>query len=276
MPDGEAVASMISWLDKSSISASENKTSLFAIKTMGVIELNTRLTNTLIIKLRPARVSPAAYAALIYALHDNRLSRVVLAYFDEVTQDWSHQFFSDLHSTIAWITTIAKRTAGGDQPVITRLRSLVTLPANQLFRRAFESWKAAGGFFDKNHLNYWLPPSVHNFIILRSKFPSGPIVISGIGDGLPTPIQTTLDLFIERPILELPDLIYARSCDIAYKNSINTLDPMLEDVDAYVYWPTIGLNRRKYQRLLLPWRRKRNWEVMLISITSCDTSINLR
>ena len=59
----------------------------YAIKNLGFIAA-TEINGSVRIRLRPAVVSPVAFSALLYWLHDQPFQRVLLSFLDS---DWSHE-----------------------------------------------------------------------------------------------------------------------------------------------------------------------------------------
>ncbi len=68
---------------------------------------------------------------------------------------------------------------------------------------------------------------------------------------------------------------YGWSCALAYERVLHRFSPDLQAVDAFVRWPETGRVRRRYKRLLMPFRTYAG-EAHVLSATVEDPTIDLR
>jgi hypothetical protein len=60
------------------------------------------------IRIRPSVASPAALVGLLYWLHDQRVERVLISYFDG---DWSHVLLRSLEDTLTFLARRCDRAS---------------------------------------------------------------------------------------------------------------------------------------------------------------------
>ena len=72
-----------------------------------------------------------------------------------------------------------------------------------------------------------------------------------------------------------PDTVYGHSWAEVYRQAKEMGQPILDEVDAFVEWPVVGRERRRFQRLVLPFRMKCG-DTYLLGTTLEDLSIDLR
>jgi hypothetical protein len=75
-------------------------------------------------------------------------------------------------------------------------------------------------------------------------------------------------------MLDGPDRRFAEFCLGTFKCASEASRPTLDEVDAYITWSSFSLLRRRYRRLLLPFRDPTGCD-LLLSATIEDPSINL-
>jgi hypothetical protein len=247
----------------------------FVIEQIGFIGLDI-LPPAAKIELNLDAVSEPALAALFYWLADRRPERTVL--FDRRTG-----------------STNAPRLLGPWARALPQLARL-SLDREADRTKALISCELSTNLLGKDHplshcLRFWRDSSARGTIDDRweraSDILGGRLVaikaepvghgttIARVGDGLPSFAQIGLRRTIGFRVEDQPDTRYGRTCANTYEGVLTSGEPRLERIDAMVRWPKVGLVRRRYVRLILPFKESRQ-HTWLLSATAEDASIDLR
>jgi hypothetical protein len=245
----------------------------YTIKNIGFVELS-RSAHGVSVRLRPAVVSPLAYAQLMFELADVNAERVLLSYFD--TGAWRHEIIPTRERAFERITQLAApHLAAHDDNVRCRDLdpSLLSLP--DMFRRAISYWRWTGGSWRTvKDIGTVCDVVLQRFVLFECSGEKG-FVFRDFGRQLPPCATAWLARGIGMQVEEQPDAAYGRSCARSYAEAMRSFEPKVDEVDAWVSWPGYGRTRRRYRRLMLPFQQSDD-RFGLLSATLEDSSIDLR
>jgi hypothetical protein len=115
-----------------------------------------------------------------------------------------------------------------------------------------ELWASNGGRYDAEAFSaYTTRRLLKRFFIVRQDEAYG-LVFDTIGEGLHVPERDWFRSAIGRPIEHQPDAPYWRWVVQMQRAALQANDPVVSDIDASIFWPSLGRVRRRYRRLLLP------------------------
>jgi hypothetical protein len=244
---------------------------------IGLVSAQTRHGNNMEVTLRASRVSPAAYAALLYLFFDCQPPRVILNYYDEEKHTWNHKLIGDWRAATEWVLLQSTPNLGDGECILTSNRPIEKPCTKNSLKAAVHIWKQREGLFDDHSFNTLVNSILLNHYVLLTQDLLDPVFrIEKVGHSIPESIRASIERICGDSVWSLPDRTFAVNCHQTYSLTAAINGPMLEDVDAYVYWPKIGYRRRRYQRLVLPIKRYTTPILSILSATSSDCGIDLR
>jgi hypothetical protein len=148
-------------------------------------------------------------------------------------------------------------------------------PSNTL-RQAIDHWKGVRDCSDRNQFTTLLRGTLESrFVLFKTPKRSEEFIVEAVGDGLPPFAHEWLSRTIGMRVQDQPDNLYGQSCAETYAQALHRQEPKLEDVDAVATWPGYGPVRRRYKRVILPFRHE-DGGTRVLSATLPDSSIDLR
>jgi hypothetical protein len=115
-----------------------------------------------------------------------------------------------------------------------------------------ELWARNGGRYHAAAFSeYATRRLLKRFLVVRQDNAYG-LVFDTIGEGLHVPDRDWFRSAIGRPIEHQPDAPYWRWVAKVQRSALQANEPVVSDIDASIYWPSLGRVRRRYRRLLLP------------------------
>ena len=245
----------------------------FAIRNMGFVGV-AGANGSVRVSLRPAVVSPIAFAALLYWLNDRVVDRVLLSLFD---RSWSHEIKASREDAVRAL--LARVTFGSDSRAGDFLQQdlpLHALPARCPLQGVLAVWSEASGKFDGERVLPMLENVLNGrFVLVEASTSSPALVIKDVGPGLAKPAEYWLARSIGNRVEDQPDYAYGKWIAGLYRQVLNNGAPSLSDVDAVISWPQHSRERFRYRRLVVPFDGGRNSTVLLGASLS-DPGINLR
>jgi hypothetical protein len=200
------------------------------------------------VRLHVDLVSDIALAAAFYWLADRDPERVLI---DFVGPPRPAEVCASAGAAIGRLVALT-RDRDLNRHVAERPCSLDRLRAGSPLRGLLELWVANGGRFDAEaFLEYASRRLLKRFFIVRQEGDEG-LVFDTVGEGLHVPDRSWFKAAIGRPIEEQPDTHYWRWVARIQRAALQSSTPVLSDIDASIYWPSLGRVRRRYRRLLLP------------------------
>jgi hypothetical protein len=216
-------------------------------------------------------VSEIALAAAFYWLSDCRPARVLI---DFVGAPRPAEVCTSAEAAIARLVDLT-RTRDVSRHVAERACSVDDLPAGSPLRGLMDLWmEHSGRFAAPAFLEYAARRLLKRFLIVRHDG-ADRLVFDTIGDGLHVPDRDWFTSAVGRPIEEQPDTQYWRWVARIQRAALQADIPVLSDIDASIYWPSLGRVRRRYRRLLLPCTAHDGTR-LLFSANSSESRVALR
>jgi hypothetical protein len=229
------------------------------------------LGNNAALRLHVELVSDVALAAAFYWLSDCRPARVLI---DFVGPPRPAEVCTSAEAAIARLVDLTRGRDFG-RHVAEQVCSINDLPPGSPLRGLLELWASNAGRFDERvYFEYAARRLLKRFLVVRQNGANA-LVIDRIGDGLHVPDREWFRSALGRPIEEQPDTPYWRWVARVQRAALQTNNPALSDIDASIYWPSLGRVRRRYRRLLLPCTT-RDGARLLFSANSSESRIALR
>ena len=245
----------------------------YAILNLGFVELRrTQLGHH--VRCRPDKITPSAFAQLMFVLGDDGDRRVALCYYQG---EWHDELLSSGNVAVARLlelieapaprtdTSIFSKSIDLHQSEATRTK----LDALLTHWKPRVSWTQFGAFVDRATE---LAEGRH--VLFEYDGDAGSFRIREFGPEVPEWAKITLMENIGRPVAAIADPNFGQSCQRTYSQTLEAFRPRAEAVDATVIWPTFGSRRSRFWRTLFPMidPGKRLW---LLSASLPDTRIDL-
>ncbi len=200
------------------------------------------------LRLQPDLVSDVALAAAYYWLSDCEPRRVLIDYLGPSRPA---EVFTSAEAAIARLVRLM-----GDREVSRHVAEkpcpMDELAAGSPLRGLIDLWAANGGRYDAAAFSaYAARRLLKRYLVVRQDDAKG-LVIDAIGEGLHVPERDWFRSAIGRPIEHQPDAPYWRWVAQVQRSALQADDPVVSDIDASIFWPSLGRVRRRYRRLLLP------------------------
>jgi hypothetical protein len=244
-----------------------------AIITLGFVEIQSR-GRWARLRLCPESVAPIAFGRMMEWLIEAKIERFVLCCYQY--GGWESRILplckTSLHQLAGLVMEAKKAARGGD----VRVRSIAAerTPAGPL-QHALDFWRMTSGRWDAAATGLFFRRALADRYALYECRSDREFIFRDVGSGMPACALAALRASIGCRIEQLPDGAYGQSCAESYERSTTQGVPGLQDVDALVWWPQHGRLRRRYKRLLLPFRAAGH-ERLLLCVTAEDLAIDLR
>ncbi|MFZ1104827.1 MAG: hypothetical protein WAN86_18590 [Hyphomicrobiaceae bacterium] len=200
------------------------------------------------LRLQLDLVSDIALAAAYYWLSDCEPRRVLIDYLGPPRPA---EVFTSAETAIARLVRLT-RDREASRHVAEKPCSVDQLAAGSPLHGLLELWAQNGGRYDAAAFSeYATRRLLKRFLVVRRDDANG-LVFDTIGEGLHVPERGWFRSAIGRPIEHQPDAPYWRWVAQIQRSALQANDPVVSDIDASIYWPSLGRVRRRYRRLLLP------------------------
>ena len=245
----------------------------YAIKNLGFIAA-TVINESVRIRLRPAVVSQVALSGLLYWLHDQPFHRVLLSFLDS---DWSHELVrSRQEAASRLLARVRFKSEDREGDFLNKARALQDLSPGSPLRELLNLWSDHSGKYDGERLSPLLDKALNGrFVLFEAASGSNSVYVKEVGPGLGRSgafwLSRTKGLRVE----DQPDYAYGKWVSEAYRDVLNTREPLLDDVDAVITWPQQPRVSYRYRRLVVPFAG-RDASTLLLSATVIDPDISLR
>ena len=245
----------------------------YVVRNLGFIAAKD-MGGSLRISLRPAVVSPIAFSALLYWLHDRNVERVLVSYCD---REWSHEMLRSREEVIRKLMARVDFGQGAREgDFLQESLPIDTLPRLSPLREVLDAWRACGGRFDRERLAPVLERALNGRFVLVEAFPDRTaMIIKDVGSGLSKPAEYWLARSIGNRVEDQPDYDYGKWIAAYYRDVIARGEPNFGNVDAVINWPQQSRRSFRYQRLLVPFRGEKD-STLLMAASLVDPGINLR
>jgi hypothetical protein len=216
-------------------------------------------------------VSDVALAAAFYWLSDCNPGRVLI---DFVAAPRPAEVCTSAGAAIARLVDLTRGREFG-RHVTEKACTVEQLPAASPLRELVELWASNAGRFNRQaFFDYAGRRLLKRFLVVRESGAKG-LVIDTVGKGLHVPERAWFRSAVGRPIEEQPDTSYWRWVARIQRAALHSNSPVVSDIDASIYWPSLGRVRRRYRRLLLPCTAS-DGSRLLFSANSSERPIALR
>jgi hypothetical protein len=245
----------------------------YAIRNLGFIAAK-EMGGSLRLSLKPAVVSPIAFSALLYWLHDREADRVLVSFFDRV---WSYEMLrSRADAAKRLLAKVEFGVDGRDGDFLYEELPIDSLEEASPLRSLLAMWAESNGRFCRQRMAPFLERGLNGRFVLVESSPTTPaLVLKDVGGGLSKPAEYWLARSIGHRVEDQPDYDYGRWIAKFYRKVIASGTPSLSDVDAVIKWPEHSRQSFRYRRLVLPFKGEDS-STMLLGASLVDTSINLR
>lgn len=233
-----------------------------------------RLRQHLHVRFRPALVGGGALAQLLFRIYDDPWRRALATTFSDGA--WRHAILpAAREAVVEHIANVVLAAQGqSHQAVLRRVREPMNVHEMSPMSRALHAWKRRCGTV-QGDLHRVLNEEIGGRYVWVNARPSGELIMEEIGGGFPKTVDAALRPGVGHRLQDQPDMLFGRYCAEAYGHVAQSKMPMLEDVDAFVAPPLRGRIRRRYTRLILPFRSRRGG-LRLLGVSLEDPGIDLR
>jgi hypothetical protein len=245
----------------------------YTVRNLGYVAVSETETMARI-RLRPSIVSPVAFSALLYWLHDRPKDRFVLSFLES---EWSHEVLGGRDDVIRrLLQRIEARSNEREGDFLQVPRPLHLLSGSSPLRAMLSIWSDSGGKYDRERLHPLLEKALDGrFVVAEAKEGRSELVIKDIGSGLRKPAQHWLSRSIGLRVEDQPDYAYGKWVAGSYRDVLRKREPDLGDVDAVIAFPQAARQSFRYRRLLLPFVGDGTSNIVLCT-SLVDPDINLR
>jgi hypothetical protein len=245
----------------------------YVVRNLGFVAAK-EMGGSLRVSLRPAVVSPIAFSALMYWLHDRTADRVLLSFCD---REWTHEMMRSREEAVRKLMNRVDFGQGAREgDFLQEVLPLDSLPRASPLREVLDMWHALGGKLDRERLAPVLDRALQGRYVLVEAAAERPcLLIKDIGTGLRRPAHHWLSRSIGLRVEDQPDYAYGKWVAGTYRNVLSTGEPDLGNVDAVIRFPQEARQSFRYRRLLLPFMTDDKSEVILCT-SLVDPDINLR
>jgi hypothetical protein len=226
------------------------------------------------VRLKPSRIAAGAFEGLIFFLHDRRWRRAAASTF--VEGKWRFEVLpADRERAIDRVKAIVtQHLIGGG--VLREERSLRSIPTGSPMHWALQVWQQQSFLKPTLKLQRSLAEETHGrYVWIDAVGGNRELIMTEVGGGFPNPVRDALRPGLGSRVQDQPDDVFGRYCAEAYGAAAACNAPMLEDIDAFVIPPSCQPVRRRYSRLILPFRSS-GGHARLLGLSFENLAVDLR
>lgn len=230
----------------------------------------------LYVRFRPALIGSAALGELVYHINEQPWRQVAGALF--IDERWQDVILpSDRREAVNRVVeTVKEAEQRRHSAVFRRARALDSIQPGSVLQAMLEGWRQRPQLSRPYvPLDGLVDQVCRRYVWVDARARSSELVLTMVGSGFPEPVRGTLVLGLGYRLEEQADLAYGQYCLEAYGQVAQSGVPLLEDVDAMIAPPNGQKMRRRYSRLILPFRLP-SGNTRLLGISLEDLSIDLR
>jgi hypothetical protein len=228
------------------------------------------------VRFRPSKLAAGAFEGLVFFLHDRSWRRAVVSMFIEGR--WHPELLPvERDGAIDRVKAIVlqHRLLGGDA-VVREERSLRSIPTGSPMHWALQVWQRQGLASPTRNMQRSLVEETQGrYVWIDAVGDDCELIMTEIGGGFPDPVRAALTPGVGGRLQDQPDDAFGRYCAEAYGAVAAANAPMLEDIDAIVTPPSGRPVRRRYSRLILPFRSS-GGRARLLGLSFENLAIDLR
>jgi hypothetical protein len=222
----------------------------FAVANLGYVLLQRQQCGALV-QWRPTFVKRETFVALLLLLKAEPESRVLIS---TLRDTWSNNIFGSLSAGLAALLhefETARTEVGGY--FRTRARTVESLDKRSNVGMTLARATEANLMFDPMALWEMLGEVTDGRYILLDPHPDPSLIrIVSHGNGYGRIARDWMKNASGRYFRDQPDVAYASAASAAYWSITQNFTPLVEDVDASVWWAAHGRCKLHYTRLVLP------------------------
>ena len=243
----------------------------YALRNLGFVALSRRPSG-LNIRLRPRVLAPAAFAALMYWLEDNAVSRAVISTYDG---DWQHRICCDALELRRQLATYSYVSSDwSDRRFLCRLESVEQLKVASALGRLYQAWHTGA-------MQDWESASRMSDVLTGGRYTIGEVDDTGcvrivsMGSGYSTYSRNYQRAAKGTQLQEEPDRAYGQWLAGAYREAAQEGHAVYQSADTLLQGPQRDIVRVCYERLLLPLTDGHSGRYIL-SASVMSNAVNLR
>jgi hypothetical protein len=224
------------------------------------------------VRFRPETLAGGALAELLYRIYDTPWRRAAASTF--VGGVWRHHVLpSDRDKVIEWFSAMDMQRKARSA-VLRHSRPAHNIPERSPMGRVLRQWRAHPDS-SAHDLRDVLVHDCEGRYVWVDVNENGALIMSELGQGFPEPVEASLKPGIGYQLQDQPDVVFGAYCAEVYGAAGRLGWPTLEDVDAIMTTPFGGRFRRRYSRLILPFRSSAQ-RTRLLGVSFEDPGIDLR
>lgn len=248
----------------------------YAVRNLGYIALVLE-EGSIFVQYRPGLSKEPATRSLLSFL-EGRAGQcpVFMLYY---LGGWTEEYRLDGRTAAERIREIGA-AAGGDgqrQPFLSADKNFDALfdqDRHHRLAQVADLWRAVEGKFDKSIPVHLAGIGFLDRTIISTLADHSSLIVQHCGLGYGHYDGSTYRRLIGQRVENQPDRSYGEWVATTYRAVITTQLPQFADIDAIIRHPERDLRRSRYQRLILPWK-KRNGQVILTSTSLLNPDINI-
>jgi hypothetical protein len=238
-----------------------------------------QLHGNLHIKFRPHALTEATFYQLAHALLNSSWQRAMASMHVENTlRDWRDEIlpWKRMDAIDRIVQIVREQQLRLSEKVLRRARPLQAIPMGSPMHWAFHVWHHHPHLTRSENLERVLAAALRGRYAWFDAFgPRREVVMTEVGTGFPAAVQAALEACMGARLQDQPDNPFGQYCAEAYGDAAGSGKPLLEDVDAMVTPPNGKPLRRRYSRLILPFRVSER-HTRLLSVSFENLAIDLR
>ncbi len=227
----------------------------YAVRNLGYVWLMVD-NNVTFLQFRAGSVGGATLGSLKPYLQNAAPDKPVgLVYF---ASGWMEEVYTEPPPLLRRLTALAALREPRMRDLFMRQTSRPDDPAAGLLGQLYALWRDSGGRLGPGARDFLRRSGLEQRTVLSEAHGDGSIRVVASGAGFSIYDSFQMQQLVGRPIAEQPDQAYGQWVAQAYADCRDAATPLADDIDAIVEAPDHDPRRRRYQRLILPWRDAEN------------------
>ena len=222
----------------------------FLVENLGYISVQGH-PRGLVLRWRPTFVSRKAFVALLLLLNGEQEGRILISTLRDTWADVMCGTLAQAREALCNEFETARCQGGGYFKSTPRRAG--TLHPTSILRKTLERVQSNSFSFTAVDLWELLSDSCEDrFALLKPHPEPGQVVFLAHGNGYSTFSRGWLKAAPGQTFLDQPDVAYARAASKAFWPTVQSQEPLIEDVDTSLWWSARGRYNLQYTRVLMP------------------------
>lgn len=226
----------------------------YAVRNLGYVWLMVE-NNVTFLQFRAGSVGGATLGSLKpYLMNAAPAKPVGLVYF---ASGWMEEVYTEPHSLHRRVVALAALREPRIRDLFMREASQPEPWAQQQqsgLSQLYALWRDNGGRIGPVVQDFLHRSGLEQRTVFAEQRDQAGLCVVASGGGFSIYDSFPMHQLIGRPLSEQPDLAYGQWVAQAYADCRDAAAPLVDDIDAIVEAPGHDPRRRRYQRLILPWR----------------------